>query len=372
MELTHLFSKGKIGNIVIKNRIVRSATYTRRATKDGYVTDQLIDFYSDLARGGTGLIITEFLAVEIGHTISQGGPYLYDDSYISGQKKLVEAIHEFSDVKIAAQLAHTGRQGTHPKYQPVAPSPIADKIVDRIPRELKVEEIRETISNFVRAGLRAYESGYDMVQLHAAHGYLLSNFLSPYSNHRDDEFGGDTEKRTKIVIDIYDQLRDELGKDFPIIIKLQVGDFVPGGMTLEEGKEITKNVVNTGFDAIEPSGGMGESLLGGGKEYPSVRIKSPEDENYFLPFIKEIRPIMKNASIILMGGVKNPLSADKILSDGFADFISMSRPLIHEPDLPNRWKSGDLSPAFCKSCNNCYMTVQSGPVHCTVKKKENK
>jgi 2,4-dienoyl-CoA reductase-like NADH-dependent reductase (Old Yellow Enzyme family) len=369
LELKNLFTEGKIGNVYIKNRIVRSATYERKATKYGFVNEKLIKLYTDLAQGGTGLLITGAIAVDKTGSGSQNQAYLFDDSYISGQKQLVNAVHDYSDVKIAAQLIHTGRQGSHPKYPPIAPSPIPNKVTKRIPHELTTEEIREVIKWFVDTSHRAYECGYDMVQMHAAHGYLLSNFISPYTNKRMDEFGGDTQKRTKILIDIYNQLRDEVGKNFPITIKLQTQDLIPGGLTLEEAKKITHYLVDVGYDAIEPSASEIETMIGTKNTYPSKIIKSPNDENYFLPTAKELKPIMKKCQMILMGGIRNPLSAEKILQENFADFISMSRPLIHEPDLPNRWKSGDLSPARCISCNSCYTTMYAGEVYCVVKKK---
>jgi len=369
LKLEKLFSPGKIGNVTIKNRIVRSSTFTRRATKDGLVSKQLIKFYNTLAQGGTGLIITGNTAIERGYAVAPYSLCLYDDSFVSGQKKLVDAVHEYSDVKISAQLSHTGRQGSNPKYQPVAPSPIRDKMTKRMPRELTAGDIEKLIKKFVEAGRRAYESGYDMVQYMAAHGYCLSNFLSPYSNQRSDEFGGNIQKRTKILVDIYNGLREEIGKNFPIIVKLQTIDGVSGGLTLEEGVEIAKIVVETGYDAIEPSGGLGETLIGSKNQIPSKVIKSPEDENFFLQNAKELKKITRDCPIILMGGIKNPLSAEKFLQENVADFISMSRPLIYEPDLPNRWKSGDLSPASCKSCNSCYMTMMTGPMHCVVKAK---
>ena len=135
---------------------------------------------------------------------------------------MVKAIHEYSEVKVAAQLIHTGRQGTHPKYPSVAPSPIRDKSTKKVPIELTGNQIREITKNFVDATIRAYECEYDMVQMHAAHGYLLSNFVSPYTNVRTDEYGGKTQNRIKILVDIYNQIRDKIGKDFPIIIKLQI------------------------------------------------------------------------------------------------------------------------------------------------------
>jgi 2,4-dienoyl-CoA reductase-like NADH-dependent reductase (Old Yellow Enzyme family) len=363
IELKNLFSSGKIGNVKIKNRIIRSATSENMATKDGQVSDQLIKTYTELARGGTGLIITGGLAVHPSSTLTRCAPCLYDDVFLSGQKKLVKAVHDYSECRIAAQLVHTGRQTGNRKYQPVAPSPIPDKIVKRVPRELQTEEIRDIIKMFVNAGRRACESEYDAIQLHAAHGYLLSNFISPYSNKRTDEYGGDTQKRTKILVEIYDQLRDDVGKNFPIVIKLQTQDGVPGGLTLEEGKEITKIVADTGYDAIEPSGGMGESMMGA-SGLPSRVIKSTEDENYFLPTVNEIKPIVNNCPVILMGGVRNPFSTEKVLREKTAEFISMSRPLIYEHDLPDRWKNGDVSPAFCTSCNACYTSLLDGALHC--------
>jgi 2,4-dienoyl-CoA reductase-like NADH-dependent reductase (Old Yellow Enzyme family) len=369
IELKYLFSPGNIGNVSIKNRIIRSATYERRAAKYGKVTSELIELYRELAEGGTGLIITGAIAVDPKATGGPDQPYLYDDSYIDGQKRLVKAIHEYSGVKVAAQLIHTGRQGTHPKYPSVAPSPIRDKSTKNVPIELTSNQIRDIIKNFVDASIRAYECEYDMVQMHAAHGYLLSNFVSPYTNIRTDDYGGNTSNRTKILVDIHTQIRDEIGKDFPIIVKLQTDDDIPGGLMINESIEVAKILVETGYDAIEPSGGMGESILINKNPLPSKFIKKPEDENYFLPIAKKLKPIMQDCPLILVGGIRNPLSAEKILREKIADFISMSRPLIYEPDLPNRWKSGDLSPASCISCNSCFMTMMQGKVYCVVKKK---
>jgi len=371
MELETLFSPRKIGNVKIKNRIVRSATYEKRATKYGQVSEDLINLYTDLAKGGTGLIITGAIAVDHRATGSQNQAYLYDESFIAGQRKLVKAVHEYSDVKIAAQIHHSGRQGDHPKYETVAPSPIPHELTKRVPRKLTDNEIKEIIDKFVDAGRRAFESEYDMVQLHGAHGYLLSNFISRYTNKREDEYGGNILNQTKILVDIFKQLRGEVGKNFPITIKLQTQDCIPGGLTLEEAKEIIKILVDTGYDAIEPSGGLIETM----KDFtsknilPSKVIKSSADENYFLPTAKELKPLMRETKLILMGGIRNPLSAEKFLKKGIADFISLSRPLIYEPDLPNRWKNGDLSPPLCVSCNSCYMTMLKGTVYCVVKKR---
>ncbi|NHJ21183.1 MAG: NADH:flavin oxidoreductase, partial [Candidatus Lokiarchaeota archaeon] len=302
-------------------------------------------------------------------TASQYQVRLDNDSYILDHRKLVETVHNYSEVKIAAQIAHTGRQGVHPKYPPVAPSPIPDKITGLTPRELTKLEIEELIQKFVATGRRAYESGYDMVQLHAAHGYFLSNFISPYTNRRIDDYGGSNENMTRILTEIYDGIKDEVGKHFPVTIKLQTQDFVPGGLEMEQSIEIAKILVNKGFDAIEPSGGIGETQIGTKNAYPSRQIKSPEEENYFLPVVKKLKPFMKNSKMMLMGGIKNPISAENFLKTGVTDFISICRPLIYEPNLPNRWMSGDLSPAKCTSCNSCYVTIFTGPVYCVVRRR---
>ncbi len=369
MELKTLFSPAKIGNVQIKNRIVRSATFERRATKYGFVGDELINFYTELAQGGTGLIISGFMAVDPSGTASPYQARLDNDEYIPGQKKLVDAVHEFSDVKIAAQIAHTGRLGVHSKYPPIAPSSVFAEYTGLTPRELKADEIKEYVKKFVDTSRRAYESGYDMIQLHAAHGYFLCNFISPFTNKRTDEYGGSILKMAKILIDLYQGVRDELGKNFPITIKLQTQDFFPGGLELNEGMEIAKILAEVGYDAIEPSGGGSETMIGKNDTYPSLRVKSPEDENYFLPAAKKLRPILKDCALMLMGGIKNPISAEKLLQEKVCDFISMCRPLIYEPDLPNRWMNGDTSPAKCISCNSCYMTMVKGPVYCVVRKK---
>jgi len=369
LELRTLFSPEKIGNVQIKNRIVRSATFMGSAEKYGYVNKKLIDIYSELARGGTGLIISGFTAVDPGGAASPYQACLYDDSFIPGQKNLVETVHQYPDVKIAVQIAHTGRQGYHPKYHPVAPSPIPFKTTGLTPRELASEEIEELIQKFIDAGCRAYTCGYDLIQLHAAHGYFLSNFISPYTNKRTDDYGGNTQKRLKILIDIYNGLKDELGKNYPVTVKLQVQDFIPDGLTLEEGVEYAKILSEIGYDAIEPSGGGGDAQFLTKKAYPSLHIKTPEEENYFLPHVKKIKPYMKKSKLFLMGGIKNPIFAEKALQENYADFISMSRPLIYEPNLPNRWKEGDISPAKCISCNGCYMTMRVGPVYCVTKKR---
>ena len=369
MELKTLFSPGRIGKVQIKNRIIRSATFTNMASEDGGPSEQQIEFYINLAKGGTGLIITEITSIDqIGKNF-KNQLCLDDDFQIAGHKKLVNAVHEYSEVKICPQISHAGRQSFNQDFQPVAPSPMVNEVTKRTPRELTAEEISEIVKKFADSIRRAYESGYDLVQLNAGHGWLLSNFLSPFTNKRKDEYGGDTQKRAKIMIDIYNQVIDEVGKRFPITLKLQTNDFFSEGLGLEEGKEIAKLLVDTGYCAIEPTGGAFEFISKSKKSYPSLVVKTPDDENYFLPSVKKLEQIKKECPIILMGGVRNPHIVEKFLQEKTVDFISMSRPLIYEPDLPNRWKNGDFSPPLCTSCNQCFSTIMTGQLHCPIKKK---
>ncbi len=370
MALERLFKPGKIGKIQIKNRIVRSATFEGMASHEGYVTEELINFYRDLAAGGTGLIITGASAIDSRYTVGSKCTCLNDDTFIPDQRKLVAAVHDYPDVKIGVQLAHNGRQGSHPKYKPVAPSPVLYKPTNQVPKELTGTEIRELINKFTAAGRRAYEAEYDLVQLHAAHGYLLSSFLSPYTNKRSDEFGGTTEKRIRIFLEIFNQLRDEVGKSFPILLKLQIIDGVPDGITAEEAQKIVQSLVKTGYDGIEPSGGLTELQIGTDNAMPSQKVKSLEEENYLAFASEALHPFMKQCALIQVGGIRNPVSAENLLQSNNCDFISMSRPLIYEPNLPTRWYEGDLAPAKCTSCNSCLIAIMTGqPVQCAVKKK---
>lgn len=369
--MRYLFRPGKIGNVSIKNRLVRSATWEARATTDGYVTNSLIEFYEELAKGGIGLIITGYLAVDPIGAQTTRMTRIYDDSYILGQKRLVSSIHEYSDVKVAAQLGHTGNNVISRHLETVGPSPIRDPITKKFCRELKREEIKDVTKKFAEAGSRAYECGYDMIQLHAGHGYLLSDFISPFTNRRNDEYGGSALNRLKIIIDIYNQIRDNLGKTFPITIKLITQDFLSKGkgLALEEGVEIAKCLVDIGFDAIEPTSGRTNLRITNNKSFPSVNFSTPDDGNYYLPNAKAIKPVMKDCPLILMGGIRNPISADNFLEEKIADFISMSRPFIYEPNLVNRWKSGDLSPSLCTNCNACFGVGLRRKVYCVIKKK---
>ena len=253
LELKNLFSPGYIGNVKIKNKIVRTATYMAGATEKGYVTDNLINIYDTLAGGGIGLIISGYIAV---HPTGSATPRMacyFDKSYSAGQKRLVDTVHEHSEVKFCAQIAHTGSQAYYPNQEPIGPSQMINPVTKRTVRELSLKEIEEIVESFINTGVGLYDCGYDMVQVHGGHGYLLSDFLSPFTNKRSDDYGGSINNRIRIIREIFSGLRDALGKSFPILIKLNTMDFLgeDKGLQFSEGKQITKEMIDMGFDSVK-------------------------------------------------------------------------------------------------------------------------
>jgi len=259
--------------------------------------------------------------------------------------------------------------------EPTAPSAVYDALFDRTPRALTRGEIDEIIEAFAEGVRRAQEAGFDGVQLHAAHGYLLSSFLSPRTNQREDQYGGSTENRTRIVKDIYERARKKVSDRFPILIKMNTTDFLPGGMDLDEAVRVGRGLSEIGFSAIESSGGMWEAMIRKQEElgWPPVLlpesrtgIKDKDQEAYFLPGAKAIKE-KTNEIVILVGGLKSFSKIEEVLTSKAADFIGMCRPLIRQPDLPNLWRSGEgPDKAECISCNAC-LPVGSARTGCRVK-----
>ena len=371
-----VFEPGEIGGLMIKNRLVRSATYEGMASEDASVTGKLVELYKTLAEGGVGLIITGYAYVQPGGKPLPRQTGIDRDDLIPGWRKIAETVHEHGDgCKVAIQLVHCGRQSFFLE-KTVAPSAVLDPFSSNMPREMTIEEIEETIEAFAEAARRTKEAGFDAVQLHAAHGYLLSQFLSPHTNRRTDEYGGSTENRIKIVEDIYKRTVEKTGKDFPILIKMNVDDFLEGGIDLNESRKIAQRLSKMGFAAIETSGGMDETAirdeeeLGWTPAYPSfcrINIRYKDEEAYHLPYAREIKKVI-DVPLILVGGIRSLDVIEKILAEGNADFIALSRPLIRQPDLPNRWLKGiEGLTAECISCNGCVGSIIMGSLQCTQK-----
>jgi 2,4-dienoyl-CoA reductase-like NADH-dependent reductase (Old Yellow Enzyme family) len=404
-----VFTPARIGQLEIKNRLVRSATYENAATREGEVSDFLVDLYRTLAKGGVGLIITSVASVYSKAPQMHLGMRVDSDSFIPSLKKIPRVIWESApDSKVMLQLGHPGRQvinredaakllpmlpqaylayiRRHPELmlppeeaphvvEPTAPSAVYDATFDRTPRALTVEEIEEIIESFAEGVRRAQEAGFDGVQLHAAHGYLLSSFLSPRTNQREDQYGGSIENRTRIIKDIYQRARKKVSERFPILIKINTTDFLPAGMDLAEVVQVGRALSEIGFAAIEASGGMWEAVTRKQEELgwppvilPEARtgIKAQDQEAYFLPGAKALKE-KTNATIILVGGLRSFSKIEEVLTSKVADFVSISRPLIRQPDLPSLWRSGEgPDKGECISCNAC-LPVGNARLACRVK-----
>ena len=371
------FRPGRIGTLEIKNRLVRSATWENAASESGHVTDTLLDIYRGLADGGVGLIITSHSVVHPQGMTDPRMIWIADDSYIPSVRKLARAVHQVASAcKIMIQLTHSGRQPTPGTgVEPVGPSAVYDEFSKQTPREMTPGEIEEVIEAFAHAIRRAREAELDGVQLHGAHGYLLSSFLSPRSNKRKDRYGGSVENRCRIVREIVERGHREAGHDFPILIKMNSVDYLPGGVDIQEAKKIAGCLNQTGLAAFEMSGCTWETITRSEEELgfkpafiPEARegIKTKEQEAYFWQYAKEIRKVV-NKPIILVGGIRSIGKVEEILEEGSIDFCAMCRPLVREPDLPNRWLRGEGSEtAACISCNKCI--PEEGPLRCVFNK----
>jgi 2,4-dienoyl-CoA reductase-like NADH-dependent reductase (Old Yellow Enzyme family) len=374
-----IFSEGAIAGLKTKNRLVRSATFEAAGTHEGMVTDTYVDFYKTLARGGVGTIITGWMSVAANGRSMHNHIGIWDDRFISGIKKAADAVHgEAPDTVLISQIGHAGRNivSKNDMSEPVGPSAVPVPVLKKRARGLTLEEIEKIIKQFVDAIVRVREAGFDGVQLHGAHGYLLSAFLSPYTNHRTDRFGGSLENRVRVVSDIVSGARKKVGPDFPILIKVNADDFMPGGIDITTFPALANKIEASGFDAIEVSGGTWDCLARTEEElgfFPlplpesRTRIDDPAKQSYFLPYAMLLD---LKIPVILVGGNRSVERIEGIFKNSPVDFMSLARPLIAEPDLPNRWLSGDgPGTARCQSCNACFLTLTKGPVHCLAPKK---
>ncbi|MCX7913334.1 MAG: NADH:flavin oxidoreductase [Thermodesulfovibrionales bacterium] len=356
-----LFEPFNLAGVKIRNRLVRSATYEKRADVDGFVTDSLIELYKDLARGGVGLIITGNVLVHVSGRTAPNMLCIHTNHYIRGLRDLTDAIHALG-AKVFIQLVHGGRQcspallGGQP---PIAPSAVYDPSTKVTPREMTNEEIWEVIESFGKASRRAFEAGFDGIQLHGAHGYLINQFLSPHTNRRNDYWGGDEERRFHFVEEIYEAIRGEIGYSIPLIIKMNASDFVQNGLEPLESLKIAKRLQGLGIDAIEVSGGIYES----GNKTAQLDILRPDQEAYFRKYSKLFKAEL-DIPIILVGGIRSKSVAEDILKSGEADLVALSRPLIREPDLPIKFRQGKER-ADCISCNGCLNFGKLDLVKCT-------
>lgn len=352
-----IFDPITVCNLELQNRFVRSATHEFLAEEDGTPTSRLGDLYEELAKNEVGLIITGYSYVLPGgqSDIYQQG--IYDDRFIEPYRKITERVHRYRS-KIVLQIVHGGRQASvSDKYPvPMAPSKVKDGHSAVMPREMTEQEILEVIEAFTKAAVRAKKAGFDGVQLHCAHGFLLSNFISPYTNRRTDRWGGSVENQARTVTEIVRRIKEETGDSFPILVKMNATDgFQPCcskaklGLDIFQAIEIAKLLEKAGICAIEVSGGISEA---GGVTIRTA-INTPAKEAYFKDCSKAIKSAV-NIPVILVGGIRSLQVINDLLENGFADLVSMSRVFISEPDIVLKFKSGKVKKARCVSCNLCF------------------
>jgi len=365
--MKNLFETTQINGMTLTNRFVRSATFEGMAAEDGAPTPGLIKLMVDLARGGVGLIISSHAYVS---KEGQAGPWqlgVYADELIPGLSRMTEAVHERGG-RIVMQLAHAGYHASAKLsgVKPVAPSDLEG--MAKYPRGALTEEgIQTIVKAFAEAARRAKQAGFDGVQIHGAHGYLLSQFLSPIYNHRTDAYGGEILNRSRILMMVLKAIRESVGPGFPVLIKMNCGDFQDNGLELGDAIQVGEMLEKEGIDAIELSGG----LLTGRKMSPSrMGIHSPEKEAYFQ---KQALAFRKNVHVplILVGGNRSYETARQIVDNDVADYVSMCRPLIREPGMINRWRAGDLAGSACLSDNKCFGPIMMGKgLYCVMDRED--
>jgi 2,4-dienoyl-CoA reductase-like NADH-dependent reductase (Old Yellow Enzyme family) len=357
--MAEIFEETTLSGITLQNRLVRSATWEGLASADGKVTPALLRVHEELAEGGVGLIISSYMYVQQVGKQSPGQIGVHSDAMIPGLAELAQSVYD-RDGKIVAQIVHCGGQADRRQtdgLQPVAPSSVDSPGYSLRPRELTIDDIEGLIDDFAKAAKRLQKTGFDGVQLHGAHGYLLAQFLSPLRNQRTDRYGGSLENRARFCLEVYRAVRSAVGPDFPVMIKLNGSDFLDGSTTEDDACYLASALAAEGIDAIEVSGGTpGSGKLGAARP----DIKDASDEAYFLPQAEAIRKVAPTVPLMLVGGMRSLEVMQKILDAGAADYFSMSRPLIREPGLPARWKDGDLSRAGCISCLGCFGPARRG------------
>ncbi|MCL6478419.1 MAG: FAD-dependent oxidoreductase [Peptococcaceae bacterium] len=354
-----LFKPITIGSLEIKNRISMPAIH-HSYTPEGFVNDRLVKYYETRARGGAGLIIVGGCSIDqLGSGPKMIG--LHDDRYIEGLQRLTAAV-KGAGAKIAAQLYQAGRYAHSllTGQQPIAPSPVASRLTREVPREMTPEDIRAVIESFADAALRARKAGFDAVEIIASAGYLISQFLSPLTNQRTDRYGGSWENRCRFGIEVIKRVKEKAGRDFPVLVRLAGNDFMPGGNTNREAAMFAVELEKAGADCFDVTGGWHETRV------PQITGDLPRGGFAYLAWgVKSAVGV----PVIASNRINDPRVAEEILRNGQADMVNIGRPLIADPEFPNKAAAGDLrSIRRCLACNQgCFdMVFTMGEVHCII------
>ncbi len=351
-----LFEGFDIGSMHVANRFVRAATYEALADEAGRPTPEIMAVYEELAEGGAGLIITGYAHVTADEQPNPRMLGLYDDALVPAFRALTGAVHDRGAL-IAAQLAYGGSATRldPPSPRILGPSAVPEPDTGIVPVEATVQDIRDLVDAFAQAARRARDAGFDGVELHAAHGYVLSQFLSPRMNRRTDAYGGTAGNRARIVLEIIEAVRLATGPAFPLLVKLNSSDGPEGGLTEEDSLEAAKLFVQSGADAIEVSG-----------VWRPLKARDFGGEPFFGDYARKLARAT-DVPVVLTGGNRRFDVMERMArEDGIAAF-GLSRPLLCEPDLVNRWKENPAHPVRCLSCNRC---LESPDRRCILRKRD--
>jgi 2,4-dienoyl-CoA reductase-like NADH-dependent reductase (Old Yellow Enzyme family) len=374
-----LFEKVRIGDLELKNRFLMSAAAGWRATEEGDIMEGPVIHY-EIAKGGPAMIINGGVSVHASGRHKPGSAIFNDDRRIPSFGRFAQEIHE-SGAAVAFQLTHSGLWAG--PYQiktgstPFAPSfLINDAVHDymstkRVECPAAEEQILEVSGAYGDAAARAKRAGYDAVEVHAAHDSLLSQFLSPLTNARKDDWGGSLENRCRLHCEILADIRSKVGAGFPVIVKLGVQDWLERGLPLKEGISAAEIIAHSGdVDAIEVSQGLSGSNADFNETSLKTGINSIEEEGYYRDWTKMAKNAVKDDVLVIMqGGLRSFELMEHVVRSGEADLVSMCRPYLRETALINRWLGGDRTKATCISCNKCVVasTREGKPLRCAIK-----
>jgi len=360
-DFPHLFSTGRIGRLVVRNRIVMAPMEKNLALPTGAVTQRYIDYCEARAAGGAGLIMLESMYVHpagMGHRYQLG---LHHDELVPGYRRLVEACHRHGAL-VGAEINFAGRETSSPvtMTQPVAPSAVPCTAIagGETPRILTVPEIRDLVDAFAAAAVRAVASGFDVIEIHGAHGYLIGQFLSPFSNRREDEYGGDFERRLRFPLDVIRTVRAAVGPDVPLAYRISADEHVEGGLTLADACRIAPHLETAGIDLLDVSAGIYESA-------PWIVQPMEMPQGCLASLATAIRPVVKIA-VSVAGRISDPQIAENILAAGTADFVTVGRALHADAEWPRKSREGRAHEiCYCVACLKCSdLLGQDEPVLC--------
>jgi 2,4-dienoyl-CoA reductase-like NADH-dependent reductase (Old Yellow Enzyme family) len=367
--MAELFEDASLNGMTLANRFVRSATWEGLADQEGSVTPKLTAMMVELAKGEVGLIISGYAFVSPEGKSSPAQLAIHDDRFVAGLRGMVQAVHEAGG-KIALQIVHAGRfaDSALTGLKPIGPSAVA-KDGQTACRAMHQDDIANLVSAFIRAARRAKQAGCDAIQLHAAHGFLISQFLSPALNQRTDEYGGTLENRARFLIEVVRGIRKATGPTYPLLIKLNSEDFLEGGLTREESVKVAAMLEAASADAIELSGGTVASPQKFLPPRPG-KLKIPQDEVFYREAAKLYKAKI-GIPLMLVGGIRSYETAEGLIRSGETDYVSLGRPLICELGLVKRWRQGDRRASDCGSCNSCFAPASDGRgVYCVTKQKK--